>query len=163
MDTMENQNYATVRIRLAEAGDYERIRELGRASDMGELEGFDTTLVACLDDGRVAGFCRVRIHDGIAHVNPVVVDESLRGLHIGKRLMNAALERYGELRFVARGYAVPFYRRLGCEEVPWGFIAQAVASDCDGCDMAAACDPLPMRYVRKREETPEPTGRGGMR
>ncbi len=55
----------------------------------------------------------------VAHVNPVVVNRDWRGYGVGRALMDDALARYGELRFVARGGAVAFYRALGYEEISW--------------------------------------------
>ena len=94
----------------------------------------------------LAGFCRIRIYSGVAHVNPIVVAETLRGMHIGERLMHVARERYGELRFVARGYAVGFYEKLGCTPCTWEDIAPEVAGDCDGCTALESCKPFPMRF-----------------
>lgn len=132
-------------IRLACKTDEERIMELGRKAGMGTLGGFDETLVACLEDGTIAGFCRVRTIEGVAYINPIVVDESLRRCGIGTTLMDAAQSAHGELRFVARGCAVPFYRALGCDEVPWSDIDPAIACDCDECAGFDSCRPIPMR------------------
>ena len=121
-------------------------------ADMGTLDGFEDTLVATHLSGGIAAFCRLRIYDGIAHVNPIVVDESLRGHGVGAALMKAARERYGELRFVARGYAVGFYKFIGCASVEWDEIAPEVASDCDDCEKRDECQPLPMKYPIENEE-----------
>jgi GNAT superfamily N-acetyltransferase len=135
-------------IRPFRPSDEPRLVELGQHEDMGTLVGFDTTLVAeGTGDGAagtILGFCRLRILDGIAYVNPVVTDPAYRRRGVGEALMNAACEEYGELRFVARGYAVPFYRGLGCTDVDWSAIAPEVASDCDGCTLFGTCHPQPM-------------------
>ena len=137
-------NTPELHIRMAQSTDYPAIIAMGEAADMGTLEGFEDTLVAEMDN-EIAGFCRIRIYDGVAHVNPIVVAETLRGMHIGERLMHAARGRYGELRFVARGYAVGFYEKLGCMPCTWEDIAPEVASDCDGCTTLESCKPFPMR------------------
>lgn len=132
-------------IRPARKGDEARIVALGREAGMGTLDGFDETLVACLDGRAIAGFCRIRTIDGIAYVNPVVVDESMRRKGIGAALMEAACSIHGELRFVARGNAVAFYRSLECGEIPWSDIHREIARDCDDCADFDSCRPLPMR------------------
>ncbi len=135
----------------AQPDDEPELVNLGERAGMGTLKGFDTTLVARFEDGSLAGFCRLRIFDGIAYVNPIVTSEDARGTGVGTALMKAARDKYGELRFVARGYAVPFYRQLGCVEIPWDMICHEVASDCDGCDEFEACKPLPMMMPAKDE------------
>ena len=143
----------TIVLRAAEPADERRLVSLGVAADMGELSGFETTIVAVRADADaderhaagIVGFCRLRIHDGVAHVNPIVVDEAARGRFVGEALMREARKRYGELRFVARGPVVGFYEHLGCERVPWEAIAPEVAGDCDGCTEYEACRPVPMR------------------
>ena len=137
---------AIAEIRPAVPTDYPTIVRMGETADMGTLSGFEDTLVATSADNAIVAFCRLRIYNGIAHVNPIVVDESLRSHGVGAALMTAARERYGELRFVARGSAVGFYKFIGCTPVAWEDIAPEVASDCDGCDEYEDCHPLPMKY-----------------
>ena len=131
-------------IEPAQSGDEPELVALGEAAGMGVLKGFETTLVARLADGRIGGFCRIRIFDGIAYINPIVTSEHARGMGLGAALMNAAHETYGELRFVARGYAIPFYQSLDCTEAPWGSICAEVAADCNECPDFETCKPLPM-------------------
>ena len=134
----------TFRIRPAAPEDAARIAELVDEADMGELSDRGVTWVA-ERDRHVLGFIRLLEDAGQWYVNPVVVDSSHRHEGVGAALMRFAHQRYGELRFVARGYAVPFYEALGCEDVPWESIAPLVADDCDGCSMLATCHPQPMR------------------
>lgn len=143
---------AIAEIRMSTPADYPAIIRMGEAADMGTLDGFEDTLVATHLSGGIAAFCRLRIYDGIAHINPIVVDESLRGHGVGAALMKAARERYGELRFVARGYAVGFYKFIGCTPVEWDEIAPEVASDCDDCEKRDECQPRPMKYPIENEE-----------
>lgn len=141
-------------IRPFQQADQPRLVELGQHEDMGTLEGFETTLVAEGTEGETAGvilgFCRLRTFGGIAYVNPVVVDPAFRGRGIGEALMREACAQYGELRFVARGYAVPFYQGIGCTDIDWSEIAPEVASDCDDCTLFETCHPRPMRMLPQR-------------
>ena len=53
-----------------------------------------------------------------ATINMVIVDESMRGRGLGRRLMDAALHRAGDrpLRLVATAEGLPLYERLGFGE-----------------------------------------------
>lgn len=140
-------------IRPAQPSDIPVLVELGKSADMGVLEGFDTTLVAHFENGKIAGFCRIRIFDNVAYVNPIVTADEAKGQGVGSSLMEAARKTYGELRFVARGSAVPFYYSIGCEEIPWGMICPEVGADCKTCPDFAECNPLPMMMLA---EQPQP-------
>lgn len=135
--------HPAITIRPATPEDESQLIALGQQADMGTLEGFETTLVACIENNPV-GFCRLRIFDEIAYVNPIVVAQRVRNMGIGNALMRVANTQYGELRLVARGYAVPFYRSLGCREIPWDYICDEVADDCSKCPDFDECTPQPM-------------------
>ena len=91
------------------------------------------------------GFLRLQPgSNGAAHVSPVASCATWRGWGVGRALVEEALASCGELRLVARGASVPFYRALGFEELPWDAIAPEIAVDCDGCEMRGECCPLPM-------------------
>ena len=147
-------NAQQVTIRTMQEEDLPTICALAAAEDM-ELSGdFVRTFVA-VDEGGIAGFCRIRLFDGTYYVNPVVTAPRVRGSGLGRILMDEAIRRHGEVSFVARGYAVPFYRHIGCEEIPWEAIAPEIAADCDECEMAATCGALPMRYAAQPESAAE--------
>lgn len=136
---------STVAIRPARPEDEPTLVCMACSEDMEGLEGFDDTLVA-EDAQGIAGFCRVRTYNGEHYVNPIITAQRVRGRHVGIALMRASLAAHGRLKFVARGYAVPFYRALGCVPTAWEDIAPEVASDCDVCPQAGTCHPLPMAY-----------------
>lgn len=131
-------------VRPADAGDAPFIARLAAEADMGELSNRGCMYIAeCASES--VGFIRLLEDSGVWYVNPVVVDAAHRRKGIGEALMRFARNRVGELRFVARGYAVPFYEALGCEALSWEAIAPLVADDCDGCEMLPDCHPRPMR------------------
>lgn len=133
-----------VTIRPARPDDAPFIAQLADAFDMGELSDRGISYVA-ERKGQPLGFIRLMEDAGIWHVNPVAVDPAAQHQGVGAALMAFAHELYGELRFVARGYAVPFYDALGCEPVPWEAIGPLVAADCDDCPLYPTCHPQPMR------------------
>ncbi|MEC4272656.1 GNAT family N-acetyltransferase [Adlercreutzia sp. R25] len=115
------------------------------AEGMDSLPSAEAVRVAVNDEDVPVGFLRIRRgDDGVAHVNPVVTCATWRGWGVGRALVEEALERFGELRLVARGESIPFYRALGFQELGWDDIASPIASECDGCEMYGECQPLPM-------------------
>lgn len=94
--------------------------------------------------GRVLGFVRIVRSLGRDYVCPIVVAPHARGRGVGAALMAFAHDRFGTLRFVARGNAVPFYESLGCRETSWSEIAMDISSDCVDCPDRASCAPQPM-------------------
>lgn len=150
-------------LRIAGEHDRDAIVRLAEEAGMGTLATIGHALVA--DTGMstdteppvdaderhganngVIGFVRITQIDGRAYVNPIVVDPKMRVSGVGRSLMQAAREEFGELYLVARGAALPFYRAIGCEPVSWDDIADAIASDCPSCVDLATCGPTPLRY-----------------
>lgn len=138
-------------VREATDADGEFVARLAREADMGELTPRGTTFVAwgCAadrrDEGGRLGFIRIVEAEGAAYVNPIVIDETARGRGVGEALITFARQRFGTLRLVARGSALPFYERLGATPIGWNDIAADIAADCDGCPERNACAPVPMR------------------
>ncbi len=72
--------------------------------------------VVALDElGDVVGTCLLTRYDGCATVNMVIVDETMRGRGVGKRLMDSVLVLAGDmpLRLVATMEGLPLYEKLG--------------------------------------------------
>ena len=133
-------------LRAATPDDAAAIAALAAEASVGALSDRGRSFVA-ERHGTVAGFIRLVEAEGCWYVNPVVVAAEHRRTGLGALLMHFAHERFGELRFVARGYAVPFYEALGCEKIGWDAIAPIIATDCDGCEAAPTCRATPMRMA----------------
>lgn len=132
-------------LRPAVEADRELIDWYMHREGMDRLSSLENVTVAANVEGLCVGFIRLnKGNNGVWHVNPVVVNPEWRGWGVGRALMEDALARTGELRFVARGASIPFYRSLGYEEIPWEDIAPGVTEECDGCPMFEECAPLPM-------------------
>ena len=115
---------------------------------MDNLPSVENVTVAADSDDDPVGFIRIAMgNNGVAHVNPVVVNPYWRGHGIGRILTEDALRKYGELRLVSRGSSVPFYRALGFEDITWDDIDPLVVDDCGGCEMREECCPQPMRVA----------------
>lgn len=132
-------------IREATEDDANIVAKLTADAGMGTLTPRGTVFVA-VSEGHTVGFIRIVEAEGHWYVNPIVVDASARRLGVGRALMQDARARYGELLFVARGHAVPFYEALGCEEVARDRISPDLGEDCDTCPDVATCCPVPMIY-----------------
>lgn len=82
-----------------------------------------------------------------ATINMVIVDESMRGRGLGRRLMAAAMERAGDLplRLVATAEGLPLYERLGFRETGTIVQHQGLAGSvvAPGNTQAATADDLP--------------------
>ncbi len=69
-----------------------------------------------LANGRLVGTALATLYgDDVATINMVIVDESLRGQGVGRRLMAAALDAAagGEQRLIATKDGLPLYEKLG--------------------------------------------------
>ena len=134
-------------IRDARESDMFLIDLYAQAEGMDRIPGPNRVRVAVNDEDEVVAFCRLQDDaNGIAYVNPIVTYGAWRGYGVGRALIEDAQAIAGELRLIARGTSVGFYRRLGFEDMPWSMTDQAAASeDCDGCPYRAECGPQPMR------------------
>ena len=117
------------------------------AEGMDNLPSMEGVTVAVNADDEPVGLIRIAVGaNGAAHVNPVVTYEAWRGFGVGRALMEAARAEHGELRLVARGASVPFYRALGLVDCGWEAIDLSVTENCEGCDLTEECHPQPMRW-----------------
>ena len=140
-------------LRPAREGDLELINYYAYQEGMDNLPSLDHVTVAANADDQCIGFLRLAFSEaGIAHINPVVTYSEWRGYGVGRALVDDARAHHDEIRLVARGGSIGFYRLLGFKEIPWSDIAPGVTEECDGCPLADECGPLPMGW--KREEDP---------
>ncbi|MBB2834182.1 UNVERIFIED_ORG: putative N-acetyltransferase YhbS [Rhizobium esperanzae] len=75
--------------------------------------------MVAIEDDRVVGTVLVtRYKQDCATINMVIVDETMRGRGLGRRLMDAALQIAGDrpLRLVATRAGLPLYQKLGFHE-----------------------------------------------
>ena len=134
-------------IRDAREDDMPLVNSYAAMEGMDMMPSADRIRVAVEDNDLVVAFCRLQDDaNGIAYVNPIVVYDLWRGQGVGRALIEDARTSAGELRLIARGGSVGFYRRLGFVDMPWEIADQAAASeDCDGCPYREQCNPQPMR------------------
>ena len=127
-------------------------------ADMGQPSTYDGLIVA-EDDAdaqpqALAGLVRVEVWNGIAYVNPIIVQKDHQRSGLGTLLMDDVLAHYPEVRLVARGPAVPFYRTLGFQAAAWDDIDTRYSEDCRNCPSLDTCKPQPMRWVAGNAKAP---------
>lgn len=133
------------RIRAAREEDLATLSAYAYAEGMGDIEATDGVTVAANEADEPVGFIRIVTDEaGVAHVNPVIVYPTWRGLNVGRALMEDASARYGELRLVSRGSSKPFYDALGFSPIGWESIKPEIAAECDDCELREECTPQPM-------------------
>lgn len=74
-----------------------------------------STGIAAVEEGRVVGTAMVSSFGAVAAVNMIIVDKAMRGRGVGRRVVEAAIERdkADELRLVATEEGLPLYEKLG--------------------------------------------------
>ena len=136
-------------LRPARESDWELINYYAYNEGMDNIPSLDNVTVAVNADDECIGFLRLAFSEaGIAHVNPVVTYSAWRGYGVGRALVDDARARHDEIRLVARGKSIGFYRALGFVDIPWEDIAPGVTEECDGCPLIDECGPLPMGWKR---------------
>lgn len=136
-------------LRPARESDWELINYYAYNEGMDNIPSLDNVTVAVNADDECIGFLRLAFSEaGIAHVNPVVTYSAWRGYGVGRALVDDARARHDEIRLVARGKSIGFYRALGFVDIPWEDIAPGVTEECDGCPLIDECGPLPMGWKK---------------
>ncbi|MBY5403113.1 GNAT family N-acetyltransferase (plasmid) [Rhizobium sp. Z1P35] len=88
--------------------------------------------MVAVEDGRVVGTVLVTPYKcDCATINMVIVDETMRGRGLGRKLMDAALLAAGDrpLRLVATTAGLPLYQKLGFHETGTVLQHQGLAGD----------------------------------
>ncbi|ARQ14080.1 GCN5-related N-acetyltransferase protein (plasmid) [Rhizobium etli] len=104
--------------------------------------------MVAIENDRVVGTVLVtRYKEECATINMVIVDETMRGRGLGRRLMDAALQIAGDrpLRLVATTAGLPLYQKLGFHETGTVLQHQGLAGDipAPAGTEAATADDLP--------------------
>lgn len=136
-------NAQNVIVRPMEPGDGTFVTALSKQLDMEITSEGGKVFIAWLSGKRV-GFIRIVDILESHYVSPVAVAPDAQGTGIGAALMNHAIRQYGSLGLVARGYAVPFYEKLGFAPTQWENLPLEITEDCTTCPQARQCNPLPM-------------------
>ena len=82
-----------------------------------------------------------------AYLRPIVVAAEAQGTGLGRALMERLFAVCSRISVVARGDAVPFYRRLGFTAVDWSSVPGQYRDECKCCGDFAQCRPMSMRWT----------------
>jgi N-acetylglutamate synthase-like GNAT family acetyltransferase len=82
-----------------------------------------------------------------AFLRPIVVAAEAQGTGLGRALMERLFAVCSKISVVARGDAVPFYRRLGFTAVDWSSVPSQYREECECCGDFAQCRPMSMRWT----------------
>jgi predicted GNAT family N-acyltransferase len=81
-------------------------------------EGNETHIVIECGDETIAYLMATKLSDDLLQIRQVAVDNKLQGQGIGSKIMEfaenwASKSGYSEVLLHSRGYAVPFYKKIG--------------------------------------------------
>ena len=139
-----------------------RVRQ-GRSSDgralvrLLESQGMATDVdpvdfVVAEVNGRLLGAARLAwVGTDDAFLRPIVVATGARGTGLGRALLERLFAVCSRISVIARGDAVPFYRRLGFTAIDWSAVPSEYRDECESCDDLAQCRPMSMRWTHKDE------------
>lgn len=134
------------RIRDAVDADLPVLRQLLAEQGFGDIKNVEGIRVAATQDNTIYGALRSeQLSDGVWYVRPVVVFGSVRGMGVGRSLLDDALKLHGELRLVSEGYAAGFYEACGWEHCSWADIAPEQKGECDACPERLTCGAQPFK------------------
>jgi len=103
-------------------------------------------------NGRLLGAARLAwVGADDAFLRPIVVATEARGAGLGRALLERLFAVCSSISVIARGDAVPFYRRLGFTAMDWSSVPSEYRDECECCDDLAQCRPMSMRWNIKDE------------
>ncbi len=96
-------------------------------------------------DGRLLGAARLEwVRTDDAFLRPIVVATEARGTGLGRALLERLFADCSRISVIARGDAIPFYRRLGFTAMDWSSVPGEYRDECECCDDLAQCRPMSM-------------------
>jgi N-acetylglutamate synthase-like GNAT family acetyltransferase len=100
------------------------------------------------EDGAVAGVVRLERIENDVYLRAMAVHSDWHGRGVGSRLVRELVAGLDQVKVVARGYAAPFYEKLGFKPVDWSVIHKNMSKECIECPDVLTCKPVPMVYER---------------
>jgi amino-acid N-acetyltransferase len=105
--------------------------------------------VVVVDEGEIAGCAELAPLSGsVAEVRSLVVDDHLRGLGYGRRLVDWLVREARAQGFVsicAFTHEPSYFSRLGFSLVPHAWLPEKIAVDCAACPLFRRCGQSAMR------------------
>jgi N-acetylglutamate synthase-like GNAT family acetyltransferase len=135
-------------------------RLLPRTED--EIARHADRFLVIVDDGEIAGCGELApLSTSVAEVRSLVIAEHLRGLGLGRALVDkltrgARLDGFASL--CAFTHEPAYFARLGFSLVPHAWLPEKIAIDCAGCPLFRRCGQAAMRL--RLDEQPLKSERG---
>ncbi len=154
---------------LADAGAIDKLVAANLAAGhllprtLADIEEHATRFLVAEDDGRIVGCAELAPLSGsVAEVRSLVVEEGMRGQHIGTEIvahLSASAAERGFATLCAFTHQPSHFVRLGFTIVPHIWVPEKIAHDCTGCALFRHCGQyavmLPLRAgVSVRPERP---------
>jgi amino-acid N-acetyltransferase len=125
--------------------DYAELDKMLYRSMADIYENLQSFLVA-EQDGKVLGCCCLQIiWSDLAEITSLAVEESKKGVGVGKALVQRAIENAGNLgleRVFALTLEPAFFEKLGFERIDMDKLPMKVWSDCARCPKQDNCDEI---------------------
>ena len=138
-------------IRKGMAEDLPALQDLLLEVSMGDGVNPEDFLVA-EETGALAGAVCLQRYGACAYVRAMAVHDRWRGQGVGRQLVEELLSGQDQVKVVARGSAVPFYRKMGFRTIAWDTVDPEVSQECAQCPDVAACHPEPMLFERSASD-----------
>jgi amino-acid N-acetyltransferase len=132
-----------VYLRRGRPDDWPAIVGLLKREDMANGLNAEECLVAEGLTG-LLGCARIEMADGVAYLRPIIVAAEGQRRGVGRLLVESLAADLSELRVVARGPAMEFYRKLGFKTIGWETVAPEYVAECQDCPRRETCQPMPM-------------------
>ena len=108
--------------------------------------------VVAEEKGRLLGAARLEwVGTDDAYLRPIAVTKEAQRTGLGSALLEKLCARCSSISVIARGDAVPFYKRSGFTATDWSSVREEYRDECESCDDLAQCQPVPMRRTLKHE------------
>jgi N-acetylglutamate synthase-like GNAT family acetyltransferase len=142
-----------VRIREGQPSDGRALVRL-LASQQMATDVDPTDFILAEVNGRLCGAARLEwVGTDDAYLRPIVVTTEAQRTGLGRALLERLCALCSRISVIARGDAVPFYRRLGFTSMDWSSVPGEYRDECERCDDLVQCRPMSMRWTLKDEET----------
>jgi N-acetylglutamate synthase-like GNAT family acetyltransferase len=120
-----------------------------------------TDFIVAEVNGRLLGAARLAwVGATDAFLRPIVVATGVRGMGLGRALLERLFAVCSSIGVIARRDAVPFYRHVGFTPVDWSSAPSEYRDECECCDDLVQCQPMAMRWTLK-DEGPSAAGEIG--
>jgi N-acetylglutamate synthase-like GNAT family acetyltransferase len=130
----------------------------------GEIARHADRFLVIVDDGEIVGCAELApLSVSMAEVRSLVIDEHLRGLGLGRALVDELTREArvdGFASICAFTHEPAYFARLGFSLVPHAWLHEKIATDCNGCPLFRRCGQAAMR-LRLDEQRQKPERAAG--